>query len=124
MSMLEQMKAMGAIAGLMKNKDRLREVGERARARIESARLTGEAGGGAVRVLVSGRMQVLSVHIDPAACAALASGARADVETLIADATNDALEKAQALLKEEAARAADELGLSEAVDLRGMMGNL
>lgn len=124
MSMLEQMKAMGAIAGLLKNKERLREVGEKAKARIDAARLTGEAGGGAVRVVVTGRMQVISVHIDPAAASAIGSGAREDVERLIADATNDALQKAQELLKAEAARAADELGLPETADLRGMLENL
>ncbi len=112
--MFDQFKAMGAVAGLLKDKERLREIAEAFKAKLERIRVEGEAGGGAVRVSVSGQMRVTEVHLDPA----LIAGLRADegnghemAEALIEEATNDALSKAQALVQQEAQRQAEELGL-------------
>lgn len=117
--MFEQMKAMGALAGLLKNKERLKEIGERTKRNLEEARLCGQAGGGAVRVIVSGRMRVHDVTVDPSAAAALAQPeSRAQVEELIAEAMNDALQRAERMVREEAQKAAEELGLP---DSPGMM---
>lgn len=119
--MFEQMKAMGAIAGLLKNKERLREVGERMKRNLEDARLCGSAGGGAVRVIVSGRMRVHQVTVDPAAAGALADPAsRAQVEDLIGEAMNDALERAERMVKEEASKAAQDLGLPDSPEMLRM----
>lgn len=107
------MKAMGAIAGLLKNKERLREVGEAFKQRLGELHASGEAGGGAVRVEVSGEMQVMHVELAPALAGALASGgdARADAEAMIRDATNEALTRVRALVQEEASKVANEMGL-------------
>lgn len=112
--MLDQFKAMGAVAGLLKDKERLREIADAFKAKLERIRVEGESGGGAVRVTVSGQMRVTNVHLDPA----LIAGLRADegngremAQTLIEEATNDALAKAQMLVQQEAQRQAEELGL-------------
>lgn len=112
--MLDQFKAMGAVAGLLKDKERLREIADAFKAKLERIRVEGESGGGAVRVTVSGQMRVTNVHLDPA----LIAGLRADegngremAQALIEEATNDALAKAQMLVQQEAQRQAEELGL-------------
>ena len=100
--MFDNMKMMGALAGLMKNKDKLREAGQRIKDKAEATRVTGEAGMGAVRVVVSGSLKVLSVELTPG----LVVGMNADDKTRglagqrIAEATNDGLQKAQLKLKE------------------------
>ena len=123
--MFDQMKALGAIAGLMKNKDRVREVGERMRDRLADARLSGQAGGGAVRVVVSGRMRVREVHIDDAAVAGLChETSRPEVERLVLEAMNDALDQAERLVRSEAARAAEELGLPSSPDIERLLSGM
>ncbi len=102
--MFDQMKQMGALAGLLKNKERMQEIGEEAQARIAEVHVEGRAGGGAVRVEMSGKMQVTAVHLEPA----LIHGLKADetdasqtmAEALIADATNEALQRAQLKIRE------------------------
>ncbi len=124
--MFDQMKAMGAVAGLLRNKEKLREISEDAQQRIAAIRVEGEAGGGAVRVTVTGKMHVEQVHLEPA----LIAGLRADTEgsdagrrmaeTLIADATNEALRACQARIQAEIRSLAAEHDLP---DIPGM-GNL
>jgi DNA-binding YbaB/EbfC family protein len=60
--------------------------------------LTGESGGGMVRVTVNGRRQALSVEIEPAL---LAASEKRMLEDLMVAAINDALRKAEDLSKRE-----------------------
>jgi len=113
--MFDQFKAMGAIASLLKNQDRLREAHDRVREQMETARVEADAGGGAVRVVVTGTMRVESVVVEPA----LAAGMACDEQTrdlagsLVVEAINDALQRAQALLQEAISREVEALGLPE-----------
>lgn len=111
--MFDQFKAMGAIAGLMRDKEKVRAAIERFRESMERLVVVGSAGGGAVRVTVSGKLRVTDVHFDPALVAGLQTGegGRAMAQALIAEATNDALAKAQAIIQQEADRQAKDLGL-------------
>lgn len=113
--MFDQLKSMGAIAGLLKDKERMRAIGEQVKAALDEARVEGSAGGGAVRVLMTGRMQVVNVQVDPAMCAGMAADeqSRSMAESLITEATNDAIEKAQRVAHQEVNRVAEELGLPE-----------
>ncbi len=121
--MFEQFKALGQVAALLKDKDRLRQIAAEFRERVDRITVEAEAGGGAVRVTVSGRMQVLDVRMDPAVIAALAGapGAAVQVQSLIREATNDALARAQALVREAAERQAAELGLPGLGGLGGLL---
>ena len=123
--MFDQLKAMQAVAGLMKNKEKLGEAGERIKAKTDAMRVTGQAGGGACRATVSGRMVVTDLTLDPA----LLAGMSVDEKTrelatnLIKDAVNDAMRKAQEQVKELIAREAEELGLPGMSDqLSGLLG--
>lgn len=114
--MFENMKAMGALAGLLKNKDRLKEAGEEFREKLGRMSAEGSGGGGAVRVTVSGQLRVQQVYLDPAVIAGLqaeGSGGKQMVESLIQDATNEAINRMQLLVAEEARRMAEELGLPD-----------
>lgn len=111
--MFENLKSLGALAGLMQNKDKLREAAGRFRETLDRMRVTGEAGGGAVRVTVTGKLRVEEVFLDPALVAGLQAGegGRAMAQALIRDACNAAMERAQALVHEQADKQARELGL-------------
>ncbi|MFG0257428.1 MAG: YbaB/EbfC family nucleoid-associated protein, partial [Phycisphaerales bacterium JB043] len=119
--MFDQLKAMGAVAGLLKNKDKLRRMGEELRATLEETVVVGESGGGAVRVRMSGRMRVREITIDPAVLSGLQDEAsRSQAETLVAEAINDALQQAEQVVKRESARAAEEAGLPPMPELERM----
>jgi DNA-binding YbaB/EbfC family protein len=126
--MLDQFKAMGAIAGLLKNKEKLKESGDRLKEKIAGMSATGTAGGGAVRVTVGGQMKVTQVSISPAAVAGMAmSGEAAEqsrrmVETMVAEAANDALERVRAMIQTEVQREAAELGLPDMPGMDRLLG--
>lgn len=113
--MFDKLKAMGAMASLLKDKDKLREAGDRIKQRAEEVRASGEAGAGAVRVTVNGKMRVLEVELTPA----LASGMAADERTrvlagsLIADAVNAATATAQLMMKTVIEKEARDMGLGD-----------
>lgn len=114
-------KTMGAVASLLKNKDKLRESGEELKRRLAEIRATGEAGGGVVRVTASGDMKIVGVEIAPAACAGADDQSRSMLQDLIAEATNHALSRARALAQGEIARMANELGLPDIGGLTGLL---
>lgn len=126
--MFDQFKAMGAVAGLLKNKEKLKEVGDRLREKIAGMSATGASGGGAVRVTVSGSMKVQRVEISPAAVAGIAMGgdsgdqSRRMVENLIEEATNDALSRVQMMVRDEVARESAELGLPDIPGMDKLLG--
>ncbi len=122
--MFEKFRAMGAVAGLLKDKEKLREAGDRVKARAGAARATGEAGGGAVRVVASGLMQVVSIELQPALVAGMAADERTRelAGNLVTQAVNEALARARLLMQEELQKEARELGLGDLpVDLAGLM---
>lgn len=117
----DKLKAMQALGSLMKNKEQLAEAGDRIKTKIESMRIEGEAGGGACRAVVNGKMKLLDLTLDPALLAGMAvdDKTRELATALIKDAINDATEKAQRRVQEEISREAEELGLG---DLGGQIG--
>lgn len=117
----DKLKAMQALGSLMKNKEQLAEAGERIKAKIEAMRIEGEAGGGACRAVVNGKMKLLDLTLDPALLAGMAVDEKTrDLATqLIKDAINDATEKAQRRVQDEVSKEAEELGLG---DLGGQIG--
>ena len=51
--MFDKLKAMGAVANLMKNQEGLKVAAARVREKMENTRVNGEAGSGAARAVVS-----------------------------------------------------------------------
>jgi DNA-binding YbaB/EbfC family protein len=123
----DQMKAMGALAGLMKNREKIKEAGERMQRTLEAARIVGQAGGGLVRVQVTGRLRIESVEIDPNVASAMTTDeGRRQAQSLITEATNDALRAAERVIQQETQRMARELGVEDMPGMdkiAGMLGS-
>ncbi len=118
--MLNQMKAMGAVAGLLKNKEKLKEKADEVKVKLETTRVFGEAAGGAVRVTCTCRLLVERIEIAPA----LASSEETEqLEKFVEEGVNQALEYAQERAKAIIAQAADEMGLGDLMG-SGEMENL
>ena len=83
---------MGQIADLMRNAGKIREAVERATESLGQLQVEGTAGGGAVTVKVNGKLEVLSVRIDPKT---LADNDAELLEDMVAAAVNAALAKAR-----------------------------
>jgi len=82
---------LGAMNKMMK---RMQQVQQE----LQERTVEGSAGGGSVRVTVSGSLEVRSVEIDPAAIDPEDPAFLAD---LVAAAVNDGLRRAQAMMAEE-----------------------
>lgn len=86
----------GAIGNLMKQAQKMQAEVERVQREIAAAEVTGEAGGGMVKVVMNGRHDLRSVSID----AALLSDDKSMLEDLVAAAVNAANRRIEALSKE------------------------
>jgi nucleoid-associated protein EbfC len=83
---------LGMLADLMRNAGKMRESFEKAFESLGQVEVEGSAGGGGVTVKVNGRLEVVSVRIDPK----LVTGADNELlEELVAAAANAALIKAR-----------------------------
>lgn len=122
--MFDNLKSLGALAGLMKNKEKLREAGDRVRAKMEATKVIGEAGSGAARAVATGTMRILEVEL----ASGLIMGMAADEQTrllasgLIAEAVNEALRRAQLAMKEAMEEEARALGLDGVPGLENLLG--
>ncbi len=120
--MFDQLKNLKSLAGLMGNAGEIKEKFEQMQAELARIEIEADAGAGAVRVTVNGKMQILQVNLDPAMITALAGeGADADkvmIEELIVAATNAAMEKAQLAVKDQMAE------LTGGMNLPGLDGLL
>lgn len=113
--MFDNLRNLKDLAGMMGNLGEMKEKFERAQAQLAEKTAQGEAGAGAVRVVINGKFEVQSVAIDPAMVGALVgTGSDADremVEELLAAAFNDAAQKVQSLMQETLGEAAGGLNL-------------
>ncbi|GEN85037.1 nucleoid-associated protein [Sporosarcina luteola] len=88
------MRGMGNMQGMMKQMQKMQKKMAEAQEELGEKRLEGTAGGGMVKVIVSGQKEVLEVVVDPSVVDP------EDVEMLqdlIVIATNDAMAKAEEL---------------------------
>lgn len=117
-------KNMGAIASLMGRKDEIKAAAEELGARIAELRIEGQAGGGACRVVVTGKQRVEKVELDPAVCAGLSASedSRVQAQRLITEATNDALEICQNRIREMVEAEIKRLGLEDLIPAGGAGG--
>lgn len=83
---------LGDLTEMMRKFGQLRENMEKATEALRNVQAEGSTGGGAVTVRASGRLEVLSVRIDPKL---LADGDCELLEDLVLAATNQALTKAR-----------------------------
>jgi DNA-binding YbaB/EbfC family protein len=87
----------GALGGLMKQAQRMQEDLQRAQEEIAAMEITGESGGGMVKVIMTGRHDLKSVKIAPE----LLGDDISMLEDLIAAAVNDANRRVEQFSKEK-----------------------
>lgn len=122
--MFDNLKTLGALSALMKNKEKLAEAAQRVRAELERTRVTGESGGGLVRAVASGEMRIVSLEMSPALTAGIAAsdGDRAMASSLITEAINDALTRARERAQEIIRRESQAMGLPDLPgDISGLL---
>lgn len=89
----------GGLGGLLKQAQKMQEEMRQAQARLAEEELTGEAGGGLVKVTMNGKYQVSRIEIDPS----LMSDDREMLEDLLAAAFNSATQRIAEKAKESMA---------------------
>ena len=97
----------GALGGLMKQAQRMQEDLQRAQEEIAAMEVDGEAGGGMVKVTMTGRHDLKSVKIAPE----LLGDDITMLEDLIAAAVNDANRRVEEISKEKMS------GMTAGIDL-------
>lgn len=103
----------GNLGQLLKQAQQLQEQMRQAQEALERLEVTGEAGGGMVRITMTGRYEVRRVVID----SALPLDEREMLEDLVAAAMNDAVRKVSATLQDRFAGFAGGLGLPAGMKL-------
>jgi DNA-binding YbaB/EbfC family protein len=89
----------GGIGNLMRQAQQMQENMAKAQAELASLEVTGESGGGMVKVVMNGRHEVARVQIDPSISAA--GDDREMLEDLVTAAVNDAVRKVETLTREK-----------------------
>ncbi|MBX3388403.1 MAG: YbaB/EbfC family nucleoid-associated protein [Phycisphaeraceae bacterium] len=122
--MLDQLKAMGAVASLLKNREKLQASIQQVKEEMGKTEVIGKSSNGAVVAKVSGQLKVISVEIS----APLVNGMAAEPKTreaaskLIADAVNDAMTQAQEKLHAAVQKRTQELGIPDLPGLGNLLG--
>ncbi|MGB0722315.1 MAG: YbaB/EbfC family nucleoid-associated protein [Gammaproteobacteria bacterium] len=86
----------GGLGGLMKQAQKMQQEMQKAQEEMAQMEVTGEAGGGLVRVVLTGKHEVRSVTIDDS----LVGDDKDMLEDLIAAAMNDGVKKVEAATQE------------------------
>ena len=99
---------------MLKQAQKMQADMQAAQERLAEAEVTGQAGGGMVEAVVSGKGELRKVRIDPA----LVSGEDVEVlEDLIVAAVNDGRQKAEAMASEEKSKVTGGLELPPGINL-------
>jgi DNA-binding YbaB/EbfC family protein len=111
----------GGLDGIMAQAQRFQAKIAEVQARLADSFVEGQAGGGLVKVKMNGRHDVTRVTIEPATAG---SGDVELLEDLVVAALADARVKADEMVREEMARAAQEVGIPPAIAEQMMGGGL
>lgn len=103
----------GGFGNMMKQAQKLQENMQRAQEEIASLEVEGSAGGGMVKVVMTGRHEVRKVTIDPE----VLSDDPEMVEDLVAAAMNDAVRRVEEATREKFAGIAGGMGLPPGMKL-------
>ncbi len=87
----------GALGNIMQQAQKMQEDMQKAQAELEAIEVTGEAGGGMVSILMTGKREVRKVSIDDV----LVGDDKEMLEDLVAAAINDAVHKVNKIKKEK-----------------------
>ena len=106
----------GQMADMMRQAGQMREAMRQASESLERLKVTGEAGGGKVRVTLTGKMEVDDVKIDPSLPGSVPIN---ELEGMVFYAVNDALTRVR---QEAAARMAQITGGMDFPGMDQLMG--
>lgn len=96
----------GGIGNMMKQAQRMQEEMQKAQAELAEMEVTGQAGGGMVSVVMTGRHEVRRVTIDESVY-----DDREMVEDLVAAACNDAVQKLEQMTQERMSNVTEGMNL-------------
>lgn len=96
----------GALGGLMKQAQKMQEDMQKAQAEIANMEVTGQAGGGMVSVVMTGRHDLRKVSIDDSVM-----DDKEMLEDLVAAAVNDAVRQLEAASKDRMSGMTDGMNL-------------
>ena len=102
----------GGLSGLMKQAQDMQENLQKAQEELQNLEITGESGGGMVKILMTGRHDVRKVDIDETVL-----NDKEMLEDLIAAAINDAVRKVEENSKDKMSGLAGGLNLPEGFKL-------
>jgi DNA-binding YbaB/EbfC family protein len=88
----------GNIGNMMKQAQQLQANMQRAQAEIASMEVTGEAGGGMAKIVMTGKHEVRRVTLDPSI---ISADDKDMLEDLVAAAVNDAVQKVERTTQEK-----------------------
>ena len=103
----------GNIGNMMKQAQALQENMQKAQAEIAQMQITGESGGGMVKVTISGKHEVSRVQIEPA----VIGEDREMLEDLITAAVNDAVHRVESATQAKMAAAMGGISLPPGMKL-------
>lgn len=103
----------GGLGGLMKQAQKMQENMQKAQEELANQEVTGEAGGGMVSVVMTGRHDVRRVTVDQS----LMSEDKEMLEDLLAAAVNDAVRQVEKVSQERMAGMTDGMGLPPGMKL-------
>lgn len=103
----------GGLGNLMRQAQEMQENLKKAQEEIAGMEVTGESGGGLVKVVMTGRHDVRRVSIDPS----LVGDDREMLEDLVAAAVNDAVQKVEAATRDRFAGFTAGMGLPPGMKL-------
>jgi DNA-binding YbaB/EbfC family protein len=107
------MKGLGKMGDLMRQAQKMQEDLQKAQEELANAEVTGESGGGLVKVTMNGRHEVRRVEIDDS----LVGDDKEMLEDLVAAACNDAVHRIEANTKERMAGLTSGLSLPPGMKL-------
>jgi len=103
----------GGMGGLMKQAQKMQEDMQRVQAELAEMEIEGQAGGGLVSVVMTGKHEARRVKIDPS----LFDDDRDMIEDLVAAAINDAVQKVESTTQERMGSLTEGMGLPAGMKL-------
>ncbi len=97
----------GGLGNIMKQAQKMQADMQKAQEQLAQKEVTGESGGGLVKVVMNGKHEVRRVSIDES----LVGDDKDMLEDLVAAAVNDAVNRVAAMVQESMAGVTDGLGL-------------
>tara|TARA_B100000676_G_C17869505_1_gene727833 strand:- start:411 stop:734 length:324 start_codon:yes stop_codon:yes gene_type:complete len=103
----------GGIGNLMKQAQKMQADLQKAQEELAKTKISGESGGGLVKIIINGKHEVCKVEIDDS----LMGDDKEMLEDLIAAAVNDAVHKFEDFSKEQMSAATSGLNLPPGIKL-------